>query len=292
MGRSALHDIKVKDITGSESDISNLRSEKSLHNGLSKHLVYELDIDLNRESIGQHGFVFGGTRVFPIFEKLKEFLQSACAADQPRHHLRFVMGSNHYVTDVVEVFLSSLNDHVPDYAKFYPYHPDKHFLQIGDYPKPENRPLVSVPASVILETWSKYTTAYGYGAIYEHEIAVNARTRLRQMVFRLRVMDVPNSGGNFYIGFIEKRDENDVRINVGDVLKVNFDTQARVETESWTAVVIKPLPFASWSEICIALFRRYDRDANAYDERDLNLLPVDIKGWAAAKSRIYEHPAH
>ena len=183
LGRAAFYDIKVKELTGNKSSIPNLRSEKSLHDGLSKHLVYQLDIGLNRKSIGQHGFVFGGTRVFLIFEKLKGFLKSAFAVYQPRHHFHFVVGSNHYVTDVMEDFLSSLKDDVPDYAKFYPRHLDKHFLQIGDYPMPENRPLVSASASAILDTWSKYTTAYGYGAIYKHKIAVNARTLLRQMVF-------------------------------------------------------------------------------------------------------------
>ena len=110
------------------------------------------------------------------------------------------------------------------------------------------------------------------------------------MVFNLRVTDVPNSERKFYIGFIERSVANDVRIDVGEPLKINFDPEERVETEDWTAVVIEPLPFAPWGEMCIVFFRRFNKETGEYDERELNALPTDTVGLAEATSRVPRHP--
>ena len=57
-------------------------------------------------------------------------------------------------------------------------------------------------------------------------------------------------------------------------------------------MVIDPLPFAPWGEICIALFRRFDREEGVYNEQDLNALPTNIIDWEEAAIRISKHPAH
>ncbi|MCJ1423013.1 hypothetical protein MMC29_000894 [Sticta canariensis] len=105
-------------------------------------------------------------------------------------------------------------------------------------------------------------------------------------------MDVPNSERKFYTGFIERSDTNDVRIDVGETLKVNFDPDERVETENWTASVIEPLPFAPWGELCIVFFRTFNKETGEYDERELNTLPTDTVSLAEATSRVSRHPAH
>ena len=61
---------------------------------------------------------------------------------------------------------------------------------------------------------------------------MNECTRLGQIVFNLQVMDVPYLASMFYVGFIQRTTENDIRIEVRDVLKVNFDPVAQVETEN------------------------------------------------------------
>ncbi|MCJ1467567.1 hypothetical protein MMC07_006192 [Pseudocyphellaria aurata] len=86
--------------------------------------------------------------------------------------------------------------------------------------------------------------------------------------------------------------ENDVRIDVGELLKVNFDPAERVETENWTALVIEPLPFAAWGDLCIVLFRKFNKEDGVYDARELNALPTEKVGFAEAGSRISQHPAH
>ena len=222
LNKDAIHAIKVKEVKGTESNIPNFQSENSLQDRLDRQLVYELTIDCNRDRVGQYRFMQAGP--YPVFKKLKTGLLAAGSAEHLC--LRFLINFNFHVIEVVELFSSRLRDNIPDYAGFYPGHPTSHFLQVGDYPKAELRPSVNVPASPVLDTWLEYTTTYGYGAIYEHKIAVNERTRLGQMVFDLRVMDVSHSADLFYVGFIQRTTEHDIRIEVGNVLKVNFDPVA------------------------------------------------------------------
>ena len=216
-------------MTGAEGNIPNLESEKTLHCGISQKLVYELTIEFEPKRMGHCGFIFGCNK-YPILNEVRKLISSACVTDS--NLIRLVVNTNQHVTSVVMDFLRCLQDDVLDYSRFYPRHPTKHFLQIGDYAKADEQPLVNVPALPMLDSWSEYTTAYGYGAIYKHEVALNKRTRLRGMVFNLRVMNVPGSAEKWYIGFVENDYQNDVCVEVGDVLKVNFDPEEQVETEN------------------------------------------------------------
>ncbi|GIJ84466.1 hypothetical protein Asppvi_003313 [Aspergillus pseudoviridinutans] len=51
---------------------------------------------------------------------------------------------------------------------WYPGHPNKVFLQIGDYPNQENRPVVTSTKPSFI-SWEEYVTLLGHGLIYEHE---------------------------------------------------------------------------------------------------------------------------
>ena len=190
--------------------------------------MYELAIDCNRDSIGQYRFMQDS--FYLVFKQLKMCLLATGSAE----HLCFcfLINSNHHVIEVVETFSSSLQDNVFNYARFYLSYPTLHFLQVGDYPKAEKQPSVNVPASPILENWLEYITTYGYKAIYEYKVAVNKCTQLGQMVFNLWIMDVSHSASMFYVGFIQKTTKSDIRIEVENVLKVNFDPMAQIKTEN------------------------------------------------------------
>ena len=222
LGKDAVHCIDISEMTGAEGNIPNLESEKTLYCGISQKLVYELTIEFEPKRMGHCGFVFGCNK-YPILNEVWELISSACVTDL--NLICLVVNTNQHVTSVVTDFLRCLQDNISDYSRFYPHHPTKHFLQVGDYAKADEQPLVKVPALPILDSWSKYTTAYGYGAIYKHEIALNKRTRLRRIVFNLRVMNVPGSAKKWYIRFVENDNKNDVRVEVEDVLKVNIDPE-------------------------------------------------------------------
>ena len=65
-------------------------------------------------------------------------------------------------------------------------------------------------------------------------------------------------------------------LDVGEVVQINFDMVERVETENWTAVVVEPLPYAPMVELCVLLFRRFDKETMLYDDRELNALPFNL----------------
>ena len=229
LGKNVVHCIDVREMTGAEGNIPNLESEKTLHRGISQKLVYELTIEFKPKRMRHCGFVFGCDK-YPILNEVWELISSACVTDS--NLIRLVVNTNQHVTSVVTDFLKCLQDDVPDYSRFYPCHPTKHFLQVGDYAKADERPLVNVSALPMLDSWSEYTTVYGYRAIYKHKIALNKCTRLRGMVFNLRVMNVSGLAEKWYIGFVENDNKNDVCVKVGDVLKVNFNPEEQVETKN------------------------------------------------------------
>ena len=55
---------------------------------------------------------------------------------------------------------------------------------------------------------------------------------------------------------------------------------------------MKPLFFAPWEELCIALFRKFNAKSDKYNDQELNSLPTDIISWAKAASQISWHSTH
>ena len=283
MGTNALHTLKVEEAT-TNTLLFNFDSRPKLQIRLSQHLVYLLEMEIHPKHVRQYGFVFGNQ--FSAFKKLKSIIKPSSDVNTPCQIFCFVIKTNSLVENVVSEFVNSVKTNIPAYAGFYPKHSEKHFLQTEDYFMPTNWPIVQVPASPTLDSWLEYTTIYGYAAIYKHEIAVNMRKQLSGMVFNLWVMEVPNSQSKHYIGFIEQNNKSNICIDVGDVLKVNFDTNKWVKTKNWSAVAIEPLSFAPLGNLCILLFRRKDKVTEELINLDLNALLIDIIELLEAAQQI------
>lgn len=52
------------------------------------------------------------------------------------------------------------------------------------------------------------------------------------MMLSLYAMDIPNSEGKWYVGFIEQTKDNDICVNMEEIIKIIFDTVERVEIEN------------------------------------------------------------
>lgn len=94
------------------------------------------------------------------------------------------------------------------------------------------------------------------------------------------------SNGHYYIGFLHKPDELEARLEVGDRLKVNFETDVYLEDECWNAHLIEALPCAPLGDVCLAVFRSRVIAGGAYDPRKIEALPADISGFAEAFRQI------
>ena len=289
VGTDALHTLKVEEAT-TNTLLPNLDSEPKLQTRLSQHLVYLLEMEVHPKHVRQYGFVFGNQ--FPAFEKLKSIIKPFFDANVPRQVLNFAIQTNLLVENIVSEFVDSVRINISDYADFYPKHLEHHFFQTGDYFTLTDWPIVQVPTLLTLDSWSEYITIYGYVAIYKHEIAVNMCKQLSRMVFNLQVIEVSNFWSNHYIGIINWYYYRNICIDIKDVLKVNFNTNKRVETKNWSAVVIEPLPFALPKDLYMLLFQRKNKATGELINFDLNALLTDIIGLSEAAQQISSHTLH
>ena len=287
LGLGCIQDIAIE-MVSPDTVLPNLQKEKLLAHVLSQSLVYQLTITYNAAGLRQYGFAAPLGQRFPHPDLTRVHTRINTSPHAP---LRLLINTNDNVRTIVADFLAALPT-APDYPTFYPSHPRRHFLQLGDYLPAAARPPVRVPASPTLDSWSEYNTVYGFGCIYEHEVAQRSVAEIAENVFKLRVMEVPFSHDGHYIGFVEKPDEVNARFEIGDRLKINFDPALRLETEDWTAVVIDTLPCAPQGDVCVALFRHWDGEANAYVEGELNPLPASMLTVAEAFLDIARDPAH
>jgi valyl-tRNA synthetase len=152
---------------------------------------------------------------------------------------------NSHVTIVLSEFLEQMRTNVSNYQTFYLEHSRSHFLQLENYSASYNRSTVIISVSLILNIWSKYITIYEYDAIYEHKLVVNARVEITSSIFNFRVMSVSDSQNLYFIEFLKKSDELNVKFNIEDVLRTYFDFKTRVNIENWNVVIIEILSYAS-----------------------------------------------
>ncbi|KAF7159935.1 hypothetical protein CNMCM5623_005441 [Aspergillus felis] len=101
---------------------------------------------------------------------------------------------------------------------WYPGHPNKVSVQIGDYPNQENRPVVTRSIEPSFLSWEEYVTLLGYGLIYKHEYVAGLMKSLADSIATLKV------------------------IEPGDAMRVNFKVE---EPESTGMRVVDSLPIAS-----------------------------------------------
>ena len=84
------------------------------------------------------------------------------------------------------------------------------------------------------------------------------------------------SAGKRVFGLLEIPEFIKLRLENGDRLKVNFEPQVNLETASWSAIVIEPLPFASLGEISILLMRPFDRETQTHSDLVLNSVSFSV----------------
>ena len=259
----------------------NLAAEPRGRFSLEQDRLYLLTITYHPNRIRPSGFavpVVGGTSYPPISQVL------ALLGANENPSLRLLVQTNQHFEAAVDEFRQQQRLQLPDYTPFYPHHPTKHFIQLGDYPSAATRPSLSVPAVTTFDTESRYQTVIGFGVIGEHEYVVDQAEALSQVPFTLRLMEIPHSNDRQYLGFLTAEDTT-ARLETDDRLKINFDFDARVEGENWSATVIDPLPWAPRGFFCVILHRRYDRESNTYDEKVLQPAPTtatDIPGASKA----------
>ena len=146
------------------------------------------------------------------------------------------------IVDAVDYFREQPSTNVADYGRFYPKHPKKHYVQLGDYPSATERPNLRVPAVSTFDTESRYQTVIGFGTIGEQEYIEGQGTAIAEAVFTLRLMDIPYTMDKQYLGFLEIQGMTPACLETDDILKINFDLVARVESEDWGATVIDSMP--------------------------------------------------
>jgi hypothetical protein len=199
---------------------------------------------------------------------------------------------NSHVMIVLSEFLKQMRTNVSDYQTFYLEHSRSHFLQLENYFASHNRSTVIVSVSLTLNIWSKYITIYEYDAIYEHELVVNARVEITSSIFNFRVMSISDLQNLYFIEFLKKSDELNVRFNTEDVLRIYFDLKTRVNIESWNVVIIEILSYASQKDVCIFLFKKRNIEIEKYDSRDLNSLSINIIEITKIFEHVSRHFAH
>jgi hypothetical protein len=163
---------------------------------------------------------------------------------------------------------------------WYPKHPNRIFLQLGDYAEPEKRPKYSLNAKYSFLDLDEYITVLGFGAIQENEKDSSSTEKIQVYELNLRTMLIPGAADRRYYAFLEFPDFfTNIRIMPGDKLAVNFNPEIDNSEEDWSATVVEHLPFAPLQDVSMLLTRRWIKDDRAWakDNSDNPLHPINSK---------------
>ncbi len=219
-----IQNIELNEIN-QQNNLLDLAQEKLFQNDLSRELIYQMTIKYDSNLIRQCEFLFD--QIYSMLSQAQDLILHS--RDQI---LRLMINTNSRVIIVLNEFFEKLQINVLDYWTFYSKNSRFHFLQLRDYFVSENRSMMHVLVSFIWNIWSKYITIYEYDAIYEHEIVVNARVEITQSEFQLWMMNVFDSQNIYFVEFLKKFDELNVRFNIEDVLKICFDFETRINVKN------------------------------------------------------------
>ncbi|KAL4788904.1 P-loop containing nucleoside triphosphate hydrolase protein [Aspergillus venezuelensis] len=207
--------------------------------------------------------------------------------DRIRTHLRQTKCLSFYlVAEDPTPSMTLLNGHLKQDSTrspldvWYPKHPNSHFLQLGDYPGPDERPSTKYHLKYSFRTWSEYQTIMGYGVIYEHENRLRTIQALEDQVLSLRVMSIPDAMNRRYLAFLElpPADQSDiVELYPDDRVKVTFNIDANEAhpDSDWFATVANPIVTTPPGHVPMWLTRRWDSE-HGYHQLDPELQPVDV----------------
>ena len=260
LNKNVIHAIKTKKIT-STINLSNIQQKIYFQNNLSQNLMQMMNISFNFKHFVKFNFEYND--VFSVLEQMRSLMNQNFFDVI----VRFVMSFNKLIEIKMTKFLIILQINVFDYFHFYFSHSKSHFLRFENYSNVENRSTVKIFVSFILNFWFEYNIVYNYAIIYEHEIFVEARQQLQKNDMKFRMMNVLNFDDKFYIEFLKKSNELNVRMKIENVLKINFDLNIRINENSWTTIMIKFLFCAFLNDVCVSLFRKFYKNNDIYDER-------------------------
>lgn len=286
LGKECVREVKVEEIT-QEAPIAEYCRTIGMRWRIENHLLYLLTISFDPTTLKKYGFNSETAEEYPELLRVNTLFEGSKLLT-----VRCLLMTDPDVLNHLEQFQTELRYNVPDYGAFYAGHPTQHFLKLGDYPTADLRPKVQVPGSLTLDDWSEYTTVYGFGCVYEHEVEERRRNMVMSEPFNLRVMAVPGPKDRYFIGFLEKPDDRNVRFNTGDRLTINFFPNLRLEEQNWPAVVIDTLPCTPQGDICISMCRPRDSKSGEYSSEDVNPMPYDIASSEAAFRLVSRHLSH
>lgn len=189
-----LHDayVVLEQETGVEIEISQLTDRTNLPNFTAENsftrwfdngLMWRVTLKYDPDNVRNYGFAgrVEGPDAYPLLRQAYGLAS--------RSPLQLLVNANSGIITEYQNFSQVFPTISPLYALFYPKYPTQHFLQFGEYTKTADHPVVSVPAFPCLDNWSEYSMAYGYAAIYEHEVTKSLSDNLEDQKFLLRVME-------------------------------------------------------------------------------------------------------
>lgn len=243
---------------------------------LSNGEVWRLDISLRHSDYHSsnlfNSHVYGDGSV--SLQPFRDYLDQRTVL-----HLFVIADNLRSSLDVIQQAMQDDRKNDP-YDSWYPAHRRRHFIQLGDYPTPEDRPVVLYSTRKSFHSWSDYITVYGFGAIYEQERHDSSVRTLEDKVHQLRTVTIPGAGSRRYFGFLSAQDadNNDHELYPGDKLQIVFDYDLDDLNPSldWGATVMDPLPMTPTGSITIMLTRRWDGESQSWQRLEPELDPIDV----------------
>jgi hypothetical protein len=160
------------------------------------------------------------------------------------------------------------------WSKWHSEHKDKYYVNIGQLTQNDDRPKKPVAEVNTFPVFGEYATVVGYGAVQEYEHDDTARTT--ELHTSMVVANILAAANRQYFAFVNTT-STDNRLRVGDQCLINFDSLDRT-LETWTGLVIEPLPLAPVSTTTVLLFRprREDEGSQIREGSEAVLASGDI----------------
>ncbi|MCJ1247244.1 hypothetical protein MMC30_004458 [Trapelia coarctata] len=164
------------------------------------------------------------------------------------------------------------------FEAWYPNHEMDPFIQIGDYPDAEDRPVIRIPASPVFKDFNTYLTVLGFAIIQEAELDQKLRGEVEKFPMEMVMVEVPGTNGNRIYGVLRVPKDVQFRFEPEERLQINFNTDIAIPDDAWSAWVLGALPFSRLGKVSVLCFRPYDHTTNEYDRTELNvILAKDIE---------------
>ena len=203
----------------------------------------------------------------------------------------FVVGRQE-LKNQFDQFLLTLAKEKNTIPLWYPKHPTKIFIEAGESPAPDERPLVELSAATTFTSYDEYQTVLGFASIQEEEHTVRQIEELGECRTEIRLINVPASNNSRLFGVFKLPDHVQKRLGEDDSIKIHFNPEQELESDVWSATAIRPLAFAPVGYVSVVIYRPYDKKAKTYRQMDLHILQLTAKAWPELLQQLADHPTH